>query len=163
MRVEFEDKQVITKQQVYYAYDGTRFEDYNACVEYEVKHTSPCIIAADEIPHAIVCRDYIDLYACESDLILVFFPKTFNDLLIIESWTKYAQIEFDISKVPVGEPLLFGVGDYVHSKEYDDESLRGIDEVYGYAGTVKDFKISYCNAIDKMVEAARKNAKVVRS
>lgn len=160
MNVQFET--VSVKKVVYEAFDGTRFENERDCLEYEAKRAAPSIIAADEIPHAIVSREYVDACACESDLVLVFFPKTFNDLLIIEAWAKYAQIEFDIEKVPVGEPLLFDVGDYFYCKQYDDESLRGIGEVWGYAGTIKDFKIRYCNAIDNMVEAARKNAKAVR-
>ncbi len=153
---------VTVRRVVYEAFDGTQFENERECLDYEAKHASQSTIAADEIPHTIVCRDYIDACACEADLVLVFFPKTFNDMLTIEAWAKENQVEFDIGKMPIGEPILFDIGEYVYSAAYDSESLRGCYEVYRCIGTMRDLKISYCNAIDVMVEAARKNAKVVR-
>lgn len=143
---------------IYEAFDGTRFDNKSKCEEYEAKKASAHVIAADVIPHAIMSRDWVDSSACDSELILVFFPKTFSDLLVIEAWAKDVDVKFDVSKVPLGEPIMFDIGDFARSKYYDDDSLKGIVEVYGYIGTVTEFKIGYCNAIDRMIEEANKYA-----
>jgi len=153
MRVETEYVRV--KKDVYVAFDGTRFDNETACKAYEVKNEDPLTIAADLIPHKIVLREWIDTYACESDLILIYFPTSYDELAIIHSWAIKAGCDFDLNAVPIGEPIMFDAFEFNESDSYGNDSIRGLTEIYSFLGTTTDLARHYRTLIKCMVNTAR--------
>lgn len=154
MRVETEYVRV--KKNVYVAFDGARFDNETACKDYEFKNEDPWTTAADLIPHKIVLREWIDSCACESDLILIFFPKSYDELVVIHSWAIKAGCYFDLNAVPIGEPIMFDAVGFNESDAYNDDSIRGLSEIYSFIGTKKDLVNHYYTLINSMVDTARK-------
>ena len=144
------------EHEYYESFDGKRFENKDECRRYEDEMMQPEVLAANNVPHAIMSQDWVHPYANEDELYVVFFPRSREDLTAIETWAKFNNVLFVANEIESVEPVIFDAYGYSINHYFPEESLMRLEDLNYACGTVSDLKRSLSESVDAMMNTAEK-------
>lgn len=152
-----------TKTETYYitrfvAEDGEIFSDQQECIEYEKTLYTDATIAADLVPHVIYSREWFDACAVDSDLVAIFYPRDLADTKAVCDWAAQHDIKVPDDLANDTKPILFDLHDYNYNTQEDENSLCGIQDVWGCFGSIDDMIARYTNNLQSMLLSGLKEA-----